>query len=389
MTSSSVPQTPFRRIVADFVSNPVAIFGLRAPRSILFLALFAPLISPRRPLRSRQLDVMDSRLPPGSSSPSGGTFWLGTDDQAATCRRRFSTACGSASASARLDGAGACHRAHDGTHRRVRRRARRETLIMRCRHPAVVPRDPDRVDPDRRPRSGHRQGHRRARDGPVGTSRGRCAVLRSSRSAEYIEAAHCLALSPSRIVFRHLLPNRLPPMIVVATVQVAARSAGSDVVVPRAGVPITEPSLGLLIANGYQYLLSGKYWISFTSGIALLCTIVASIVADQLRDAEIQAAAMSVGAVIGAVNAAARRSRACARLRAGGRGEAVDDVSFVVRKGEVMGSWASRFGQVDDRVLDHGSSIRRVASSRTIPLNGHDLRCFRPRICATARRRSR
>jgi len=51
------------------------------------------------------------------------------------------------------------------------------------------------------------------------------------------------------------------------------------------GLPITEPSLGLLIANGYQYLLSGKYWISFFPGLALLLTIVSiNLVADQLRD---------------------------------------------------------------------------------------------------------
>ena len=48
---------------------------------------------------------------------------------------------------------------------------------------------------------------------------------------------------------------------------------------------MTEPSLGLLIANGFQYLLSGKYWISFFPGIALLLTVVAiNLVADQLRD---------------------------------------------------------------------------------------------------------
>jgi len=51
------------------------------------------------------------------------------------------------------------------------------------------------------------------------------------------------------------------------------------------GVPITEPSLGLLIANGYEYMLSGKYWISFYPGIALLVTIVSiNLVGDQLRD---------------------------------------------------------------------------------------------------------
>ena len=106
------------------------------------------------------------------------------------------------------------------------------------------------------------------------------------RRKEYIEAARCLALPPSRIVFAHLLPNCLPPLIVVATVQVAAAIAlEATLSFLGLGLPITEPSLGLLIANGYQYLLSGKYWISFFPGIALLLTIVSiNLVADRLRD---------------------------------------------------------------------------------------------------------
>jgi peptide/nickel transport system permease protein len=106
------------------------------------------------------------------------------------------------------------------------------------------------------------------------------------RRKEYVEAARCLALPPLRIVFRHLLPNCLPPLIVVATVQVAAAIAlEATLSFLGLGLPITEPSLGLLIANGYQYLLSGKYWISFFPGIALLLTIVSiNLVADQLRD---------------------------------------------------------------------------------------------------------
>jgi peptide/nickel transport system permease protein len=51
------------------------------------------------------------------------------------------------------------------------------------------------------------------------------------------------------------------------------------------GLPITEPSLGLLISNGYQYILSGKYWISFFPGVALFITVASiNLVADQLRD---------------------------------------------------------------------------------------------------------
>jgi len=103
---------------------------------------------------------------------------------------------------------------------------------------------------------------------------------------EYMEAARCLALPQSRIILRHLLPNAFPPLIVVATVQVAhAIALEATLSFLGVGVPITEPSLGLLIANGYQYLLSGKYWISFFPGIALVLTIVSiNLVADQLRD---------------------------------------------------------------------------------------------------------
>ncbi len=103
---------------------------------------------------------------------------------------------------------------------------------------------------------------------------------------DYIDAARCLALSDRRIMFRHLLPNCVPPLIVVATVQVAnAIALEATLSFLGIGVPITEPSLGLLIANGYDYLLSGQYWISFFPGVALLITSVAiNLMGDQLRD---------------------------------------------------------------------------------------------------------
>jgi peptide/nickel transport system permease protein len=115
-------------------------------------------------------------------------------------------------------------------------------------------------------------------------------TIRSSalveRRREYIEAAQCLALPRTRIIFRHLLPNAFPPLIVVATVQVAhAIALEATLSFLGVGVPITEPSLGLLIANGYGYMMSGKYWIAFYPGVALLIAIVAiNLVGDQLRD---------------------------------------------------------------------------------------------------------
>jgi peptide/nickel transport system permease protein len=106
------------------------------------------------------------------------------------------------------------------------------------------------------------------------------------RRKEYVDAAVCLAFSARRIVFRHILPNCLPPLIVVATVQVAhAIALEATLSFLGLGMPITSPSLGLLISNGFTHLLSGKYWMSFFPGIALLVTIVAiNLVGDQLRD---------------------------------------------------------------------------------------------------------
>jgi peptide/nickel transport system permease protein len=106
------------------------------------------------------------------------------------------------------------------------------------------------------------------------------------RQKEYIEAARCLALPASRIVFRHLLPNCLAPMIVVGTLQTAhAISLEATLSFLGVGLPQTEPSLGLLIANGFEYMLSGKYWISFFPGMALLLAIMSiNLVGDQLRD---------------------------------------------------------------------------------------------------------
>jgi peptide/nickel transport system permease protein len=115
------------------------------------------------------------------------------------------------------------------------------------------------------------------------TARGAALV---ERGKEYVEAAHCLGLSRTRIVFGHVLPNCMAPLIVVGALQVAsAITLEATLSFLGLGLPITEPSLGLLISNGFAQLLSGKYWISIYPGLALLLTIVAiNLVADRLRD---------------------------------------------------------------------------------------------------------
>jgi peptide/nickel transport system permease protein len=106
------------------------------------------------------------------------------------------------------------------------------------------------------------------------------------RRKEYVEAAANLGFPAWRIMLFHLLPNCLGPVMVFATIQIATAIAlEATLSFLGVGVPITEPSLGLLISNGFQYLLSGDYWISLFPGIALLVLILSiNIVGDRLRE---------------------------------------------------------------------------------------------------------
>jgi peptide/nickel transport system permease protein len=282
-------ETPFHRIVADFAASRIALVGLVLFAVILATALFAPLISPQNPYDLAQLDVMDSRLPPGAQAADGKfTYWLGTDDQgrdmlsAIFYGLRISIGVGVASTLCALalgTTLGLLAAFFGG---------RVDSLIMRVADIqlsfpailialillAVLGQGVDKIIVA----LVAVQWAYYAR-----TVRGSALV---ERRKEYVDAAACLALPTRRIVFRHLLPNCLPPLIVVATVQVAAAiTLEATLSFLGLGLPITEPSLGLLISNGFTYLLSGKYWISFFPGIALLVTIVSiNLVGDQLRD---------------------------------------------------------------------------------------------------------
>lgn len=281
-------QTPVQRLAADFAQSRLALSGLALLALILLAALFAPLISPQNPYDLAQLDVLDSRLPPGARSGAGLTFWLGSDGQGRDILSgifyglRISLMVGVASTlcAVVIGLALGLAAAYFG--------GRTDSVIMRLvdiqlSFPSIL------IALILLALLGQGVGKTifalimvqwayYAR-----TVRGTAIV---ERKKEYIEAALCLALPPARIVFRHLLPNCLPPLIVVATVQVAAAIAlEATLSYLGIGVPITEPSLGLLIKNGFDYMLSGKYWISFFPGVALLLTIVSiNLVADQLRD---------------------------------------------------------------------------------------------------------
>jgi peptide/nickel transport system permease protein len=112
------------------------------------------------------------------------------------------------------------------------------------------------------------------------------AITLVEKHREYIDAAANLGLSNTRILLGHLLPNILPPLIVVATVEAAhAIALEATLSFLGVGLPVTEPSLGLLISNGFAFMLNGQYWISFFPGIALLLLVFSiNLIADRMRD---------------------------------------------------------------------------------------------------------
>jgi peptide/nickel transport system permease protein len=280
--------TPARRFAAEFAASRIAVAGLALLALIVFAALLAPWISPQNPYDLARLELLDSRLPPGARSAAGKVFWLGSDDQgrdmlsAILYGLRTSLTVGLASTALAFAigvSLGLAAAWFGGW---------LDALIMRLADlqlsfPSIL------IALVLLAVLG--QGLGKIVLALVAVqwayyARAARASALVERRKDYVEAAIALALPDSRIVFRHLLPNCLPPLVVIAAVQVAAAiTLEATLSFLGLGLPITEPSLGLLIANGFNYLFSGHYWISFFPGVALVLAVVAiNLVADRLRE---------------------------------------------------------------------------------------------------------
>jgi peptide/nickel transport system permease protein len=284
-----VEQTsPARLFWQDFRDSRISVLALLIVALICVLALIAPLVTPQNPYDLTQLVLADARRPPGYVGRGGYTHWLGTDAQgrdlfsAILYGLRISIQVGLiAGAVAFIFGAtlGATAAYIGG---------RTETLLMRIvdlqlSFPAIL------LALVLSALLG--QGKWQLITALVSAqyayfARTAHGAAAAERSKDYVDAARSTPLSAARVVFRHILPNCLPPLIVVATVQVAnAISLEATLSFLGLGLPVSEPSLGMLIANGFQYMLSGRYWISIYPGIALIILIVAiNLVGDQIRD---------------------------------------------------------------------------------------------------------
>ncbi len=277
------------RLASDFMESRVAMGGLLVLALIGMAALLAPWIALQNPYDLLQIDVLDARLKPGTASADGSrTYWLGTDGQgrdlysAIVYGLRISLGVGIGSALLAgvigtligLLAAYAGGRVDAALMRLVDLLLSFPTILMALMILAWLGKGVGNVVLT----LVLIEWSYYAR-----TARGQ-ALVEARR--DYVEAARGLGLSGWRIALGHVLPNCLPPLLVIAALQVArAITLEATLSFLGLGVPITEPSLGLLISNGYQYLLSNEYWISFFPGVALLATIVAiNLVGDHLRD---------------------------------------------------------------------------------------------------------
>lgn len=281
-------ETPFGRFILGFCESKLAVIAFFVLLAIIFIAIFAPWLATTNPYDLAKVDILDNRLPPGAKSYDGITFWLGTDGagrdmlSAIMYGLRTSLSVGLISGFiallvGTLVGMSAGYFG-----------GRIETLLMRwvdiqLSFPAILValilvtllgKGVDKII--------------------IALvvvqwafyARTVRAAALAERNKEYVEAAICLGLGHRRIIINHLLPNCTAPLIVVGTMQTAhAIALEATLSFLGVGLPVTEPSLGLLIANGFEYMLSLKYWISFFPGLTLLITIVSiNLVGDQLRD---------------------------------------------------------------------------------------------------------
>ena len=280
--------SPVALFWTEFRESRIALAALVVVVVMIGVAVLAPLVAPQDPYDLANLALMDARRPPGYVGTAGYTHILGTDAQgrdlfsAILYGLRISLQMGLIAGSVAFVigvslGLGAAYAG-----------GKREAFIMRVidlqlAFPAIL------LALVLSALLG--QGKAQLITALVAAqyayfARTAHGAAAAERGKDYVEAALSTPLPGFRVVWRHILPNCLPPLIVVATVQVAnAIALEATLSFLGVGLPVTEPSLGMLISNGFQYMMSGRYWISIYPGIALIVLIVAiNLVGDQIRD---------------------------------------------------------------------------------------------------------
>ncbi len=282
----------------DFLRDPVAVISFLVLVVLIFSAVFAPIVAPHTPYDGATIDIMDSELPPAWISGGDPNFIFGTDNQgrciysAVLYGLRVSLLIGlGAVVLQSLLGIVIGLTAGYGS-KRV------DSFLMRVADVQLsfssymvaiffgaiiqttlgVGRYEEIAVPFLIFVIGLSEWPQIARTV-------RASVL-AEKKKEYVEAARVIGLRPRRIMFRHILPNTLTPVLVISTVQVAnAVMSEAALSFLGLGMPVTQPSLGSLIKAGFLYFFSGSWWITLFPGVVLILLVLAiNLLGDWLRD---------------------------------------------------------------------------------------------------------
>ncbi len=282
----------------SFRSSPVAIVAALLALACLFCAAFAGWVAPHNPFDLASLELMDARLPPSWMEGGSVKYLLGTDDQgrdilsALMYGARISLLVGLASVLISMVlgvGLGLLAGFVGGVV---------DAFIMRvCDVMLSFPSILIALLIDGVGRALYPDAHdvlafavlilAISLSGWVSYARTVRGSTLVERNKEYVQAARVIGVRPLRIMRRHVLPNVLGPVLVLATLQVAAAIiTEATLSFLGVGVPPTSPSLGTLIRVGNDFLFSGEWWILVWPS-AMLVTIALSLnlLGDWLRDA--------------------------------------------------------------------------------------------------------
>ena len=285
-------------VAYSFRQSPVAIGATVVALLMVFSAVFAAWVAPHNPFDLASLDLGDARLPPAWMDEGKSKFLLGTDDQgrdilsALMYGARISLLVGLASVLLSLIvgvGLGLLSGFAGG---------KIDAFIMRvCDVMLSFPSILIALLIDGVGRAMFPNAHDTLAFGVLiiaislsgwvqyaRTVRGSTLV---ERNKEYVQAARVIGVSPYRIMVRHVLPNVMGPVLVLATIQVAAAIlTEATLSFLGVGVPPTSPSLGTLIRVGNDFLFSGEWWITIFPGVVLvMIALSVNLLGDWLRDA--------------------------------------------------------------------------------------------------------
>ncbi|PSU86633.1 ABC transporter permease [Photobacterium kishitanii] len=285
-------------IVYYFLKDKVAMVCFAVFISFATAALFAPFIAPTNPYDLSSIDIMDSELPPAWMEDGDQSFVLGTDDQGRDIYStilygmRLSLTIGLLAVALQLTIGvivGLTAGYFGGRIDSLLMRIADVQLSFSTMMVAII------VSAIFRTALGAETYAQYAvimlvviigfAEWPQYARTVRASVL-AEKKKEYVEAVKVMGFRAPRIMFRHILPNCLSPILVISTVQVAnAIMSEAALSFLGLGLPVDQPSLGSLISIGFNYIFSGSWWITAFPGIVLITLVlVINLLGDWLRD---------------------------------------------------------------------------------------------------------